>query len=305
MDHVAAVAVLGESAASFVIVLDRITSHAPVHTYDFMRNEGFRRVLARNVSKAMEVYWREILFRVHFGACASLLRSRRWLDGVFAAFRDHNYHAFMATFRGWLEASADTFDAFNEIPGQLAEAHGVIRRAVTGRLNQIALCPGLENRLIHFSHARRIAKGEDAPPFHQARHVKQYLTSLAIESDAEPLISECYRVLCEVTHPAASSVMDYMEHDASKIGTSYTFRPDSDHSLIARFCASWTGVMVNIIALGISPPLFMLRLLNEFPLEALHNKIIAGLNLERRPGWDQLAARLRDPSPPKFIEGVP
>jgi hypothetical protein len=63
----------------------------------------------------MQVYWREILFRAHFGACASLLRTRRWIEGACAAFEHRNYHTFMAAFRGWLESSADTFDAFRTI----------------------------------------------------------------------------------------------------------------------------------------------------------------------------------------------
>ena len=76
MDQALAVAVFGRTAASFVAVLDRVTSAAAVHTYDFMRNDDFRRLLAQDVSGAMQVYWREILFRAHFGACASLLRTR-------------------------------------------------------------------------------------------------------------------------------------------------------------------------------------------------------------------------------------
>lgn len=164
MDLDLAAAVFGPTAASFVVVVDRMTSAATVHTYDFMRNEDFRRLLSQDVNGAMQVYWREILDRAHFGACASLLRTRCWLEGVLAGFRDENYHTFMAAFRGWLEASADTFDAFQEIAAQLAEAHAVIRRAIMGRLDQITLWPDLENRLIHFSHARRIEKGEGSAP---------------------------------------------------------------------------------------------------------------------------------------------
>jgi hypothetical protein len=305
MAQALAVAVFGHTAASFVIVLDRVTSAATVHTYDFMRNDDFRRLLAQDVSGAMQVYWREILFRAHFGACASLLRTRRWLGGVLAAFRDHNYHAFMAAFRGWLEASADTFDAFQEIPAHLAEAHDVIRRALMGRLDQTTLWPDLENRLIHFSHARRDRERRRSAPFHRARQVKEYLASLAVESDSDTLLTDCYRVVCEVTHPATSSIMHYVHREASSIGTSYTFRPDPDHSLITQFCASWTGVMVKIMALGISPPVFTLRLLNEFPVAALHTKVVARFNVERRPGWYQLAERLRDPRPPRFIERTP
>jgi hypothetical protein len=148
-------------------------------------------------------------------------------------------------------------------------------------------------------------KGREAPPFHRARQVKEYLSSLAVESDSDPAIADCYRVVCEVTHPAASSIMSYVYREASTIGTSYTFRPDSDRSLITQFCNAWTGVMVKIMALGISPPVFTLRLLNEFPVGGLHTKVAAQLNVERRPGWDQLAARLRDPAPPKFIEQTP
>lgn len=268
-----------------------------------MRSEDFRRLCAQDVRRAMQVYWREILLRAHFGACASLLRTRRWIEGACAAFEHRNYYTFMAAFRGWLESSADTFDAFQTIPEELAEVHAVIRRAVAGQLDEIVVAPRLEDRLIHFfSHARRLDKEEEAPPSHRARQVKEYLASLAVDSDSDTSIADCYRLVCEVTHPAALSIMSYVHREASINGTSYTFRPESDHSLITDFCASWTRVMVKIMALGVSPPLFTLRLLNEFHVAALHTAVVERLNVESRPAWDQLVERLRDPQPPRFTE---
>lgn len=303
MDQAVAATVLGQTAASFVVVVDRVTSGISTQTYDFMRHDDYRHLLAQDVRAAMQVYWREILLRAHFGASSSLLRTRRWLEGICAEFKQRNYHCFIAAFRGWLEASADTFQAFQAVPEELAEAHVVIRRAMAGRQDRIVFAPELENRLIHFTHARRLEKGEEAPPSHRARQIKEYLESLVV--DAGPRIADCYRSACEITHPAAASILSYVHREASSIGTSYVFRPDSDQSLITQFCSAWSDVMLKIMALGVSPPIFTLRLLNELPVAALHTKALDQLNVESRPGWQQLADRLRDRRPPRFAEWTP
>src|SRR5437879_10251451 len=112
MDQAVAATLLGRSAASFIIVVDRVTSGISTQTYDFMRNEDYRHLLAQDVKAAMQVYWREILFRAHFGASSSLLRTRRWLEGMCAELKQPNYHCFKGALRGWLAASAGTLEHF-------------------------------------------------------------------------------------------------------------------------------------------------------------------------------------------------
>jgi hypothetical protein len=287
---------LGEDAASFLPVLDTVVAHLKEHRYEFMSQVRYGQLLQTNLGEAMRIYWLEILCRAHFAASVSLLRSKRWIDGVIAAWRSQNYAVFMASFRGLLESSADSFHSLKDVPALLAEAHSVVRKAIKGHLRHRVLCPDLENGLIHFTHARRVDKNEQVPSPHRARQTTEYLESLSETVDHR--VRECYGDLCEVTHPAASSVMCYAAIGPGSTGTVYQLVPHPDVTLIRRFCQSYRGVMLRIVSLGVVPPLVTLRLLNEFPEPSLRTEAVMNLGVEERSVWKQIATRLRDASPP-------
>ena len=63
----------------------------------------------------------------------------------------------------------------------------------------------LEDTLIHFTHARKLSKGEDAPSTHRARQPWEYIKR--IEEMNNNGVKELYSELCELVHPAADSVL--------------------------------------------------------------------------------------------------
>lgn len=69
------------------------------NTYDFFYNELKKEIVPRKyfyidngtymnkllsgeISEAMQIYWREMLFRIHFVATSSILRNAEWIDGI-------------------------------------------------------------------------------------------------------------------------------------------------------------------------------------------------------------------------------
>jgi hypothetical protein len=244
----------------------------------------------------MRIYWLEILYRAHFASSTSLLRSERWLDGIITAARHKNYLLFMASMRGFLESAADSFHSLQDVPTLLADSHSVVRKAIKGQLFQMVLSTDIENALIHFTHARRLEKDEHAPSSHRAMQVKEYLESLAAGGDHR--LAQCYRELCEVTHPASSSVRCFARMGQGLTGTVYELasEPDSDH--IGHFCESYRDVMPRIVSLGVEPPLVSLRLINEFDEPSLHTEAVTNVGIESHNVWKQISARLRDPAPP-------
>lgn len=295
--------IFGEDAASFVPVLFNVVRRFKNHRYEFISQVRYGQLLQTDLGEAMRIYWLEILYRAHFASSASLLRSKRWVEGMIAAIRDENYTVFMASLRGFLEAAADSFYSLQDVPSLLAESHTIIRKAIGGCLGQRVLSPDLENTLIHFTHARSVDRNEEAPRIHRKMQTKEYIASLAIDENQR--FAELYSHVCEVTHPASSSVMCYVKRNQDTAGTLYELVSQPDSELIRQIGQSYRDVMLRIISLGTTPPLIILRLLNEFPVASLHTEAVTNVGIEGRYAWKEIWSRLRDPAPPATRPATP
>ena len=291
-DHVAARRWLGAPAASHLPVLDKVVTGLSAAEYDFMPNDEFVVLVKTDPSRGMQVYWTELLFRAHFAAATSVLRTRRWLQAVLLHGPGANFTAFAAAYRGFLEAAADTFDVFDNVSWWLAQMHADARLAVQGRMEELTLCPDVENALIHFTHAGYVGRGEDAAETHRAKHTKQYLKGL--EGSGFPEVYECYRELSDVAHPGLGSVKCYAG-PLSSGRTGYRLVCDQDADLIGSFCDKYQKVTERTMFFGVVPPILVLRVLNELPIEPLHTPTLWDAGVERHPAWFPLAARLKDP----------
>ena len=108
-----------------------------------------------------------------------------------------------AGIRGFLEAAADTWQSFSDVPPTLADCHIVVRRAIKGECSeQLALAPELESMLIHFAYARKL-KADEGPALHRATTAKDAISTI---EESAPAIGTVYAALCDYAHPAAASV---------------------------------------------------------------------------------------------------
>lgn len=172
--------------------------------YSFLHGAEFDSLLRSDPREANRVYWFEILERVHLGATTGLLRQQRWIEGAVAAGCAPNFLAFAACLRGFVESSADVWDGLNGVASTLGVQFGEVQRAIRGDVRELCICKELEDRLIHFQFARKVPKAEAHLPVHEAKHLKDYLTSLQ-RGQKGPLL-ECYEELCAVTHPEIGRV---------------------------------------------------------------------------------------------------
>lgn len=292
-----AIAIFGEAAASHLPPLVDVVAHLEGHSYEFMAPKKYDSVLYSNWRQAERLYWLEILYRAHFAASASLIRTARWVDAMLALVESDNYTAFMAAYRGCLESSADSFYSFGRIVGWLADAHSLVRRGLDGTSLAFATFKELEDELIHFTHARHLVKNEEADAAHRAKQTKEYLQGLADAGASD--VFEVYRLLCDVTHPGSESVACYAKLSPTTDGTLYELRSDLDELLISQFCASAAQVSERMIYAGVVPPLLVLRTLNEFNVKEVHTLAVMNIGAERHPLWLKIAGRLRDDRMPE------
>src|SRR6266446_1998355 len=81
-------ALLGPSAAFLTSLLDGFAVAAEPCSYRIMPLA--ESALITTMAERNQIYWREILFRAHFGACTGLLRLHEWLHGSEQALADGN-----------------------------------------------------------------------------------------------------------------------------------------------------------------------------------------------------------------------
>lgn len=250
-----------------------------------------------NVSDLVEhnkIYWREILFRAHFGACAGLMRLREWVQGIERSHSDGNVLMLAVGIRGFLEAAADTWQAFSDVPGTLADSHVVARRAIAGELTEyMALAPELESMLIHFSYARKLKAGE-GPALHNATTAKDMLSGI---EELAPGAQNVYAMLCDYSHPAAASVFRF----AGEITHSdtMTFEPAAGPQKIRNIVRDSQDVARAALVMSMGPLVLTLKVLNAFSFEPVATPWVDRIAMPFPIVWRDLEARLQDPSGPK------
>jgi hypothetical protein len=184
-----------------------------------------------------------------------------------------------AGLRGLLEAAADTWQAFEDVPLQLAGFHGVIRAAVRGQVaDRLVLAGELENSVIHFAYARKLKDG-DSPRLHNAETAKNSISRL---SEAAPTVLDAYSMLCEYSHPAASSVFRFATRGAPNVTI---FDPAAGDADIREILASSRKPIRMGFDLGVGSLMMTLKVLNAFSFPPVATPWADTLSDEAFPGW--------------------
>lgn len=278
-------AILGNDVQVFGEVLKVVLPAFRDVEYTFMAEDEFR---ALEPAAMTRVYWSEMLYRSHWAAAATLLRAQLWLQGAADAYEANNLLAFAACCRGLIEASADSHYSIRSVPETLARDHRMIADALAGVSRTMAVNPELEEQLIHFTHGRKVPKGSAAPASHRALHLQDYLADL---NKIQPNVGVCYGVLCDFTHPGASSVLSFataVTPDASRV----RLLPTAEKNALPELKSAVASVGRDVLMLGLNSALVTLRVLNELPLTSLHVPQLQHVVLREIPVWRKAAAHL-------------
>jgi hypothetical protein len=229
-------------------------------SYKFMAQTEYDRLVLDRPLEAIAIYWKETLERIHLGSCSALLRHEQWLQGMLIAADDGCYFPFIASFRGLLESAADSTYSLASAPYFLADnLPQIISHLKMRKTKDLIASYQLEERLIHFSHARRLAKGETADPVHAAKQISDYLKTF---TDAGINARELYSELCKITHPSAESVaLWYSPGDENGSIWKRAGSPDLDS--IKGFMGLWRETNEAVFTLVFVPLFFNLRILHK------------------------------------------
>lgn len=191
---------------------------------------------------------------------SAIMRTRRWFSAVENAVTTANLLAFAAAFRGLLESAADTCTSLGSVHVTIAQLHSTIIDALSEQLKNGVTCKDLEDELIHFTHARYLSTSEKkrAPSSHQVRQIKEYIEVL--KKGQVVGVEQCYRTMCDLTHPGASSVWMWFDWNAEEAIVS----PGKESSIILDQMQRYTETLPDLLMFEFNPAIVTLRILNHF-----------------------------------------
>ncbi|PKH56383.1 hypothetical protein CXF83_12830 [Shewanella sp. Choline-02u-19] len=228
------------------------------------------------------IYMSELVYRAHFGAASSLARNLEWIKGMALAYEQGVYLPFASAFRSLIESTGDSSEALINVAKSLTDNHKIISGGIAGELDYIVTINELEDMLIHYSHGRRLDKNDDAAPTHKAQSTAHYVNSL--EKQTEKEFYACYSELCQLTHPAAESVLHLMVPN-SKGG--YIFSQGDDKKKIEELMSKYQHIIVDLLMFAFNPGLLILKTLNYLPVKVCHSNSLRNANFSWLPAWNK------------------
>jgi hypothetical protein len=280
--------ILGVNVAQTFIPLatDILTSRSNPK-YTFLTQEDFEQLLGRDKKDANSQYMKEIVYRVHFSAMSSIARNIEWLNGMKFAYEQGLYLPFASSFRSLIESTADSFDALMAVGVTVAENSTVINERLNKKGGSFIIISELEDDLIHYSHARRLEKNEDAPKSHKAKSAAAYVQSLDKKTDSN--FYDCYAHLCQLTHPAAEGVL----HMMPQIDDYYIFDEKHGTSKIENLVEKYNSSFADLICYAFNPAILALKVINYIDVPPCHSTLINSINLDKLPAWKKCEAHLK------------
>jgi len=281
--------VFGERVSIYFPILGKIISSFDGTPYYFMDVKDFGKVMDDDPHEGAYIYWKELLSRAHFAAASGMYRTYRWAEAIMFSYAQSHFLSFAASFRGFIESSADVFDGLNGVPLSLAMHFKHILPILERKPSSpIIFSSDIENRLIHFSHGRKLEKNEIAPDTHKAKSVRDYLKTLGNDSET---ITKCYSYLCQITHPAALSVLPILI-PKNNDGSSFVINLNNDEGLINLFLKEYSGVIEPLFSYSFNLSLMTLKLLNRFPIPDYHTEYMKNISLDDINAWKRVESVL-------------
>jgi hypothetical protein len=255
--------------------------------YSYMDTQAFEQLDRKDPRAGQKIYWEEILGRAHFAAAASVIRAYRWCGGMTMGYSQGLFLPFCASFRALIESAADGYDVLRHVAATLAECRNTVNSIVQLKSDVGLNAEELENLLIHFSHARKLPKGEVAPASHNAKPAAEYVKSL--EKQGVPGLYDCYSELCQFTHPAAYSVGHLLAPESQ---TDFVLVPAHDEKRIEGLIDARQELVVPLFMFAFNPGALVLKVLLQFDVPQLHTPAIRRMNLRGLPGWRKYAEKM-------------
>lgn len=232
--------------------------------YVFMNDEEYKEI--KDVERAAQIYWTEMLSRVHIIVLISFFKTIRWMESLDDTSK--NYYGFCASLRGLIESCGDTFYTLRYVPLTLATDYMVIKEQINKQSIIITDHDKLETELLHYIQATKLTSSQKEiyPKNFNAKQIIEYLKAIADEDDDNLL--NLYSYLCGITHPASEANQLFLFlYQGETIVCNDSMQ--MEEKLIDNLIEANADTLVKMYRAYMNNIVSILLLLNEFGLENL------------------------------------
>ncbi|WP_454722696.1 hypothetical protein [Delftia acidovorans] len=278
--------IFGQGAKDFSAIASRIETELSTRSvsYKYFSPEQFSQLMVNDPAQAQRIYWCELVGRAHFAAASSILRSAQWVKGVQISYDENLYLPFCANLRSLIESVADSLNGVSGTAKAFSENRNSINDSLRLKSDKIFINSKLEDQLIHFSHGRKLAKGDDVPQSHSAKSARSYIDQLEILGLAQA--HTLYGLLCQVTHPASASVSHFLSITGD---VEFTLFPHNDRPAITALIKRHEALLHALLRYAFNQPIILLRVLLHIDLPEYHSDEVSRLDLSGMLGWQKCA----------------
>jgi len=283
-------AVFGEQSKVYGLIVNDIAADLAKDRYNFEDLGEFEHNALDAGSgrdHAGRVYWTEMLYRAHMSSVAAVFRTTRWIE---VAIREHDagsLYGCAAACRSLIESAGDIGLSLGPVAHTLAGIKDKVKAEISGRASEpMLISRELEDSLIHFTHARKVAKAEEAPDSHKAMQSFKYIDY--VDQMKISGVKDLYARLCEIVHPAAESVSVTFVPD----GQAWIVDPRNESAVLDNLLAERRSTLSGVVMASYNAPLLILKTLHSFDLFTK----LSGLRKYRFDGipeWNRVDALLR------------
>jgi len=280
-------AVFGKTSEIYGRIINDIAPDLIKEKYTFEESSEFERK-SPNEETGREysgrVYWTEMLNRAHMASVASVFRTTRWIE---VAIREHeagSLYGCASACRSLIESAGDIGQSLSPVAHMLASIKEAVKAEITGHApDAMIISKELEDSLIHFSHARKVAKTEIAPDSHKAMQTFKYIDY--VDRMKIPGVKPLYAKLCEIVHLAADSVsVTFVSEDGAWLAD-----PRNERAVLETLLAERRSTLSGVVMASYNAPLLILKTLHSFDLFTK----LSGLRKYRFddiPEWQKIAS---------------
>lgn len=201
------------------------------------------------------VHYLGIIERCHIACLTSMVRNLRWIEGSIYSIKNSNVLSFSANLRGFLEASSDSWDLMQYLPKSIYKLTPLFHMVINDNGNTPPIYIGLkelEDRLIHFSYARRPDRNETVSPEHINKTNISYIRKM--EDSGVYDIEKLYSLLCQLTHPAADSLNCFIDIKSKEL----IFNIEKDEKIIDDILNSYENTIEGLVTKSMNASLLSL-----------------------------------------------
>ncbi len=278
---------LNEEIKNSYSMFDYLRTKQDEWRFKFLKEQDFKAL--PHLGKTAQVYWFEMLQRVHIIVLVSSFKMLRWFDSADDCYS--NYYGFCASLRGLVESCADAYYTLRQVPLTLATDFRVIYEQLGERSPVLTYHEELENELLHYLQATKLTSDQKKvlPRYLEAKHVTDYVKEI---DGGDGDIIALYGRLCGISHPSSESTRTLLfEHEGETIVCCDS--AELERQLVEVVLDRESETITKMFRVVVASAVSTILLLNRFDVPKIRLDVSFEESFLSTDIWDEIATKMK------------